>query len=357
MSRNAGMTLSTLPQITAAARAALAPEVRDYLEGGAGDEWTLARNTAAFDEWAFRPRVLRGHGTPRLDTTFLGVDLSMPVIAGPLGADGLFHPDPQTAVARACARAGIASMAPEAGSFSLETLRAEAPTAVRFGQLHPTGSTDTFRRLLDRFVAAGFDAVVVTCDCPVGGWRERNLRNGFTPPQSTVGGNYPGDAATFASLFGTHRPGWDWDTVGTLLSDAGLPWLAKGILTVDDARAALDAGAGAIGVSNHGGRQLDGVPAALDALPAIAAAVGDRTRISFDGGIRRGSDVVKALALDADVVLLGRLAFHGLVVAGEIGVGAVLDLLRDEIVTIMTLLGRDSVRDLDADTVTYNASR
>jgi 4-hydroxymandelate oxidase len=289
---------------------------------------------------------MSGLGEPATATRFLGVDLDLPLVVGPLGADRLFHPDGQAAVARASAKAGIASMAPEASSFPLETLRAEAPAAVRFGQLHPTGSEADFRRMLGRFEGAGFDALVVTCDCPVGGWRERNLRNAFVPPQDVVGGNYPDDAATFHQLFGTVTAGWDWSRLGRLMRHAGLPWLAKGVMTEDDARAAVDAGAAAVGVSNHGGRQLDGLPAALDALPGIAAAVGGDVQVSFDGGVRRGADVVKALALGADVVVLGRLVFHGLAAAGEAGVLAVLELLREEIRTVLTLLGHGGVADL-----------
>ncbi|GID29901.1 alpha-hydroxy acid oxidase [Paractinoplanes brasiliensis] len=343
--------LATLPQITAAGLAALTPEVRDFLEGGAGRERTLARNTAAFDDWQLRPRLMRGLGEPSLATRFMGVDLDLPLLAGPLGADRLFHPDGQQAVARAAATAGIASMAPEAGSFSLEDLCAAAPAAVRFGQLHPTGSRDSFLRMLGRFEDAGFDAIVVTCDCPVAGWRERNRRNGFIPPQEVVGGNYPNDSETFQNLFSAGGTGWDWVTLGRAMRHTSLPWLAKGIMTEPDAQAALDAGAAAIGVSNHGGRQLDDLPAALNALPAIAAAVGDHAQISFDGGVRRGSDVVKALALGADVVILGRLIFHGLAAAGESGVLAVLELLREEISTTLTLLGHGGVADLDEQAV------
>ncbi|MET7401009.1 alpha-hydroxy acid oxidase [Dactylosporangium sp. NPDC005572] len=338
--------MDTIGQITAAGLAALTAEARDYLEGGAGDEWTLRRNTAAFGEWTFRPRLLTGAATPDLRTTFLGVELDFPVLTGPVGADRLFHPDGQLAVARACAKAGIAAMAPEASSFALETLRGEAPEAVVFGQLHPVGSDADFLRMVERYERAGYRALVVTGDCPTAGWRERNLRNRYTPPAGVVGGNYPGEPDPFGRLFGNNQA-WTWDRLGRLLARTELPWLAKGVLSAEDAHRALDAGAAAIGVSNHGGRQLDGTPAALDALPEVRAAVGAATPIAFDSGIRRGADVVKALALGADVVVLGRAAVYGLAADGEDGVAAVLRLLRDETRNILTQLGRGSVRDLD----------
>ncbi|RSM61990.1 alpha-hydroxy-acid oxidizing enzyme [Kibdelosporangium aridum] len=338
---------ATLPDIRRSALTGLPVPARDFLEGGAGDEWTLRRNVDAFSDWLFKPRLLAGVKPPELATSFLGVPLSMPVVTGPIGADALFHPEGQKAVARAAAKLGVASMAPEASSFSAEELHAESPSTVAFGQFHPVGSESSFLRMLERLEATGFRALVLTCDCPTAGWRERNLRNSYSPPHEAVRGNYPDMESAFGHLFRQDGPTWSWRQLGRVMRRTTLPWMAKGIMTADDAMAAIEAGASAIGVSNHGGRQLDGQPGALDVLPEIVDAVGGEVEISFDGGIRRGADVVKALALGADVVLLGRLVLYGLAAGGETGVVRVLELLRDEIGNILTLLGRGSIGGLD----------
>ncbi|RVX40043.1 4-hydroxymandelate oxidase [Nonomuraea polychroma] len=340
----------TLADIEAAALESLPLDVHDYLEGGAGEEWTLRRNREAFAEWGFAPRLMSSRQAPGLRTTFMGVPLGIPILTGPFGVDTLFHPEGQKAVARAAARSGTSGMAPEGGSYSYAEVRRAAPGGMAFGQLHPVGPEDAFTRRLKHFEGCGFRALVVTCDTPTAGWRERNRRNGYTPPHAVTGGNFAGDEGTgdaFADLFGGSGPAWTWEKLRRLMSGTSLPWMAKGITTVPDAEAAIAAGASAIGVSNHGGRQLDGLPAALDALPEIAGAVGDRAHIAFDSGVRRGSDVVKALALGADVVVLGRLAVYGLIAGGEAGVARVLDLLRQEVVNILTLLGCAGLNDLD----------
>ncbi|WP_327582817.1 alpha-hydroxy-acid oxidizing protein [Nonomuraea sp. NBC_00507] len=341
---------ATLGDIHAAALESLPLDVHDYLEGGAGEEWTLRRNREAFAEWGFVPRLMSGRPTPDLRTVFMGVPLRMPILTGPFGVDTLFHPEGQKAVARAAARSGISGMAPEAGSYSYAEVRRAAPDGMAFGQLHPVGSEDAFIRRLAHFEDCGFRALVVTCDTPTAGWRERNRRNGYTPPHAVTGGNFTGGEGTgdaFADLFGGSGPAWTWEKLARLMSGTSLPWMAKGITTVPDAEAAIAAGASAIGVSNHGGRQLDGLPAALDVLPEIADAVGGRAQIAFDSGVRRGSDVVKALALGADVVVLGRLAIYGLIADGEAGVTRVLGLLSGEMANILTLLGCAALTDLD----------
>ncbi|WP_268896332.1 alpha-hydroxy acid oxidase [Actinomadura physcomitrii] len=225
--------------------------------------------------------------------------------------------------------------------------------------------------MLRRIEDAGYQAVCLTVDCPTGGWRERNMRNRFDPDPAVITGNYPmdGDVApeeVFGQLFTKTARVWGWDDLAGLMARTPLPWMAKGILTGEDADAAVRAGASAVLVSNHGGRQLDGAPAAFDQLPEVAEAVGDRARIALDSGVRRGSDVVKALALGADVVkalalgadvvVLGRLAAYGLGAGGEAGVRRVHQLLRGEIETILTLLGRGGVRDIGPDAVRQSAS-
>jgi isopentenyl diphosphate isomerase/L-lactate dehydrogenase-like FMN-dependent dehydrogenase len=343
---------TTLGEIVEAARDALDPDVLDFLDGGAGDEVTLRRNRAAFSRWSFRPRVMSGRPVPSAATTFLGIPLSLPVLTAPFGGDRLFHPDGHLAVARANAAEGVASIVPEVGSFALEEIAAAAPPAARIAQLHPLGSPDNFVAMLGRIQRAGYQAVCVTVDAPTGGWRDRSLRNRFSPDPSVAMGNYPpGGDTTLEEVLGRYftrdQPVWAWEHLTELMAETTLPWIAKGILTGEDAEAAAKAGASAVLVSNHGGRQLDGAGAALDQLPEVVGAVGGQLQIGLDSGVRRGSEVVTAVALGADVVVLGRLAAYGLAAAGEYGVRRVLQLLGEEIVTVLTLLGRGGVRDLD----------
>jgi isopentenyl diphosphate isomerase/L-lactate dehydrogenase-like FMN-dependent dehydrogenase len=346
------LDFATLEEIRAAALQRLDPVVGDFLEGGAGDELTLRRNRRAFDRWAFRPRVMSGLAAPTLQTSFLGFDLALPILTAPFGADALFDPDGQVAVARANRRAGSASIAPEAGSHSIEEIAAAGGPAALIGQLHPLGTDESFLRMVRRYEDAGYRALCITCDCPTAGWRERNLRNRFSPDETVLGGNYPPGVgemqAVFGQLFAQDAAVWSWERLGDLLAGGPLPWIAKGIMTPEDAVAAVAAGASGLLVSNHGGRQLDGQLASADVLPGIRAAVGAHVSIAVDSGIRRGADVVKARALGADAVVLGRLAVYGLAAGGETGVLRVLELLGDEIRTVLTLLGRGGLADLDA---------
>jgi 4-hydroxymandelate oxidase len=345
-------TYTTLGEIVDAARLALDADLLDFLDSGAGDEVTLRRNRTAFERWSFRPRVMSGRAVPATATTFLGIPLSLPVLTAPFGGDRLFHPDGHLAVARANAAEGVASIVPEVGSFSLEDVAAAAPAAARVAQLHPMGPPDNFVAMLGRIQRAGYHAVCVTVDAPTLGWRDRNLRNRFSPDLSVAMGNYPpgGDTAieeVFGQYFTRDQPVWGWQQLAELMTETTLPWIAKGVLTGDDAEEAAAAGASAVLVSNHGGRQLDGTPAALGQLPEVAAAVGGQVQIGLDSGVRRGSDIVTAVALGADVVVLGRLAAYGLAAAGESGVRRVLQLLQEEIVTVLTLLGRGDIGELD----------
>jgi 4-hydroxymandelate oxidase len=345
-----------------AARDRLDKPVLDFLESGAGAEWTLTANRAAFDRWAFRPRVLRGTRPPALATSLLGMPLEMPVLTAPFGADRLFHPTGHLAVVGAARDAGVVTIVPEAGSHSLEALAGHAPTAARIFQLHALGDPENFLRLGGRARDAGYQALCVTVDCPTDGWRERNKRNRFQLDYTVVAGHY--DAAERrhpSELFGlmtrNDRPVWTWSQLAEVTTEVGLPYLAKGILTADDARAALAAGAAGIYVSNHGGRQIDGVPASLTQLPEIAGAVAGAVPIIVDSGFRRGTDIIKALALGADVVALGRSIAYGLAAGGAGGVAAVLDLLRQEMRTTMTLLGRENLAEVDATVLQRAESR
>jgi 4-hydroxymandelate oxidase len=347
-----GETYATLGEIVDAAHAELEPDLVEFLDSGAGDEVTLRRNRDAFARWAFRPRVMSGRPVPSTATTFLGIPLTLPVLTAPFGGDRLFHPEGHVAVARANATEGVASIVPEIGSFALEEIADAAPAAARLAQLHPMGPADNFAAMLRRIERAGYQAVCVTVDAPAGGWRDRVLRSRFNPDMSVGMGNYPADGDVsiedvFGSFFTRDQPVWSWEQLGELMAETTLPWIAKGILTAEDAEAAAAAGASAVLVSNHGGRQLDGAPGALDQLPEVAAAVGGELQIGLDSGVRRGSEVVTAIALGADVVVLGRMVAYGLAAAGEAGVRRVLQLLREEIVTVLTLLGRGDIGELD----------
>jgi isopentenyl diphosphate isomerase/L-lactate dehydrogenase-like FMN-dependent dehydrogenase len=250
----------------------------------------------------------------------------------------------------------VVSIVPEAGTHSYESVADAAPAAARIAQLHPMGRPKNFVEMLHRIEDAGYSAICVTVDCPTSGWREKNLRNRFTPDEEIISGNYPPAGAVrpeevFGQIFARTEPIWSWTMLGDLMRGTGLPWIAKGILTGADADAAVQTGAAAVLVSNHGGRQLDGVPAALDQLPEVVDAVSGRASVAMDSGIRSGSDIVTALASGADAVVIGRLAAYGLAAGGEAGVRRVHELLRDEMLTVLTLLGAGGVAEIGASAV------
>jgi 4-hydroxymandelate oxidase len=327
---------ATVSEIYDAAPARLDSADWDFLAGGCGEELTLADNRRAFARWQFRPRLLTGMSQPGTATSFLGLPLASPVVTAPFGADRLFDTEGHLAVARANARFGNWSIVPESGSFSLEAVAEAAPGAARMFQLHPMGADRDVLTMIRRAEDAGYSALCLTCDCPAGGWRERNRRNRYRLDRSVIAGNgidYLRQSAP--------QPHWTWKRVAEVFSQTALPFMAKGVLTAEQAREAVDAGARALLVSNHGGRQLDSTPASLDQLPEVAAEVGDSTQIALDGGVRRGSDVVKALALGADIVVIGRPAAMALAAAGEDGVFRLHQLIQEEMVNVLTLLGRD----------------
>lgn len=341
----------TLAEIRDAARARLNPRVWTYIESGAEEERTLHENRAAFARWQIRPRYLNGMGPPTLATDYLGIPLSLPVLTAPFGADRLFHPDGYKAVARAAADFGTACVVPAGGSFSLEAVAEAGPEAAQVFQLHPVGSERTFHDLAARAEAAGFHALCVTIDSPTVGFRDRTRRDRFMWPQieaDVMSGNYLAtDGEMLDQLVDYDQPLWSWEQLGDVCARVGLPFVVKGILTGEDARQAIDHGASGLIVSNHGGRQLDGLPASLDQLAEVAEAAGDDVSVALDSGVRRGADVLKALALGADVVMIGRLTVLGLAADGAAGVRRTLELLHEEMRTAMTLAGRSSVDDID----------
>jgi 4-hydroxymandelate oxidase len=317
-----------------AARALLPRDAYDYYAGGAGDERTLADNLGAFDRWLLRPRFLRGSGTPDTSTSVLGTSVSFPVLVAPWAYQRMAHPDGESATARAASRAGTVMCVSTTTVGYLEEVAAAAD-GPKWWQLYVFSDREMTAETLKRAAAAGFAAIVWTVDFPVAGLRHRDTRNGFVMP---IG--LPSEDLVY-------DPGLTWDDLAWIRSQVpGLPVLVKGLLTAEDARLALDAGVDGIVVSNHGGRQLDASPAALDALPEVAEAVGGRVPVLMDGGVRRGTDVLTALALGASAVMVGRPTAWGLSVAGEEGVADVLRILRDEFANAMALTGCHTVTEI-----------
>jgi 4-hydroxymandelate oxidase len=346
------MRLLSLHDFHAAARVRLPAEVYDFIAGGADDEVTVAANESAFARIGLRPRVLRGAGPgrpERLAVNLLGCHLSLPLLVGPTAFHRLVHPDGELATARAAAKAGTVLVAGMTSTVAIEEVTA-AGGDVWF-QLYLQPDLTFTEVVVRRAEAAGCRALVVTVDSPVFGRRERDLRNGFDElpagllcenmrePQSGGGWGAPRSIA--------FRPDLSWDHIDWLRSVTALPVVLKGITSPDDAKLAVEHGAGALVVSNHGGRQLDTVAPSIALLPAIAEAVAGAVPLLMDGGIRRGTDVVKALALGADAVALGRPVLWGLAVGGTQGVYDVVELLRDELDRALTLCGCAGPADVD----------
>jgi isopentenyl diphosphate isomerase/L-lactate dehydrogenase-like FMN-dependent dehydrogenase len=327
----------------------LDPGVYGYYAGGAGDEWTLSENQTAYDRWALRPRMLVDVGSVGTATTVLGMDISMPVLVAPTAFQRLAHPDGEVAVARGAAAAGTVYCLSTLSSVSPGELAEGAPGCTRWFQLYWSRDRGFTSELVASVAAAGFRAIVLTVDLPVAGRRERDLRASFEIPADLPLPNLPhhlGDGNFHAALGEIVDPTVTWRDLEWLASLTDLPVYVKGVLTAEDARLASRQGISGIVVSNHGGRQLDGVQASLDALPEVVDACSGQVSVLVDGGIRRGTDVVKALALGARAVLVGRAVLWALAVDGEDGVRRVLELLRDEIALALTLLGCSSPEEL-----------
>jgi 4-hydroxymandelate oxidase len=326
----------TVDDYEVVARERLAPDVYDFYAGGAGDEWTLAENRRAFDRWSFRPRILRASGSPDPSTSILGTPISFPVLVAPWAYQSMAQPEGERATARAAAAAGTIMVVSSTATDVLEDVAA-ASDAPKWFQLYVFEDRGATTDMLARAVTARYEAVCLTVDLPVFGLRHRDTRHGFEPP---IGG--PSSRLRYDAML-------SWDDIAWVRERTpGLPLLLKGILTAEDAVLAVAAGVDGIVVSNHGGRQLDWSPAGLTALPEVVAAVAGRVPVLVDGGIRRGTDVVKALALGADAVLAGRSLVWGLAVDGEAGVADVLRILRLEVENVMTLCGCRSVAEITA---------
>jgi isopentenyl diphosphate isomerase/L-lactate dehydrogenase-like FMN-dependent dehydrogenase len=361
--------------------------VFDYIDGAADDEVTAAQNVAAFRRITFRPRAAVGAVEADTATSVLGVSLSLPVMLAPAGLVRIMHPDGARCVARAAAAAGTVSVLSSVAGTALEEVAAGVDGPLWF-QLYAPGGASQTDALVKRAQQAGYAGLVITVDTAALGNRERDVRHGVAPPFRFA----PWPAARLGAQVVT-RPRWLLGTArselrgrrrgrdarvstGAPLSDPAAgdptarrvamaaspftwadvsdirrrwsgPLVVKGIVTPADATLALGAGADAVVVSNHGGRQLDGAPATMDVLPAVVDAVDGRAPVLVDGGVRRGSDVVKAVAAGACAVLIGRAYLYGLAAAGEAGVGRVLEVLRDDTVRTLQLLGCPSVAQLD----------
>jgi L-lactate dehydrogenase (cytochrome) len=362
-----------------AAKKRLPRAVFDYIDGGADAEWTLRQNCAAFDEVMFRPRS--AVATPHCDlrTTVLGQSIDLPVILAPVGSSRMFWPRGEEAAARAAGEAGtIYTLSTLSGCAVADVKR--ATRGAMWYQLYIIGGRDVAVAGIERAKACGSSALVVTIDTPVAGMRERDVRNGvkeliagsaltkfphvwqfLARPRWLLGYLRDGGLMKFPNIVLKDGP-MPYADVGAALEQAMVSWadfkwireawpgpiVAKGVHTADDARRAIDAGASAVVVSNHGGRQLDGVAPTLRVLPEVLNAVNGQIEVLLDGGIRRGSDVVKALCLGARAVLVGRAYAYGLGAGGGAGVTQAIEILRSGIVRTMKLLGCASVHELDA---------
>jgi isopentenyl diphosphate isomerase/L-lactate dehydrogenase-like FMN-dependent dehydrogenase len=330
----------------------LGPGAWSYFAGGADDERTLRWNLEAYGRWRLRPRILCDVTDVSTQTTVLGTQVALPVLVAPVAFQRMAHPDGEAATARAAASAGTVMCLSTIATAAPADVAAAAPGAPRWFQLYVFKDWGLTSALVQQAVDAGYSALVLTADTPYLGRREGPLRTGFAIPDDV---RIPAvDAARGGGLqpFSLHEhfdlfsPAVSWRDVERLTELSGLPVVVKGVLTAEDARLACEHGAAGVAVSNHGGRQLDGVPGTLDALPEVVEAVEGRVAVYLDGGIRRGTDVAKALALGARATLAGRAVLWGLAVGGEEGARHVLELLRDEIRLALSLLGCTSPEEI-----------
>jgi 4-hydroxymandelate oxidase len=333
------------------ARERLSPEAYAYYAGGAGDEITMAENIAAFRRYRLRPRVLID--VDRVDTTaeILGARVAMPVGLAPTALNGLADPDGEVATARAAERSGVLLCLSTMSSRSLEDV-ASAATGPKWFQLYVHRDRGITKDMLERAVAAGYEAIVLTVDLPYPGNRERELRHPIEFATADELGNFAGlvdvSKGDFLELLeGIINASVTWDDLEWIRSTSGLPLVLKGLVTGADAARAAEEGVAGVLVSNHGGRQLDRTIATIDALEEIVRAVAGRAEVYLDGGVRRGVDVATALALGAHAVFIGRPYLFALAAAGEKGVVRALELLRAELANAMGLLGATSLAAID----------
>lgn len=339
------------------ARARMETSAWDYYQSGAEDEATLRENRAAFARIKLRPRMLTGAGECDTRLTLLGAELTLPVLVAPAAYQKLAHPQGEAEMARGAGGAGTIMAVSTFGTVALEEVAAAATGPLWF-QLYAYRDRGLTESLVKRAEAVGCRALVLTVDAPYLGRRERDIRNGFGLPPGMIVANFaglvledqpgvaPGESGLDIYLSTNIDPTLTWEAVDWLRSITRLPVLVKGILTAEDAREAVAHGAAGIIVSNHGGRQLDGAVAAIEALPEVVDAVAGRAVVLMDGGVRRGTDVLKALSIGANATLIGRPALWALAANGAAGVERVFALLREELRLAMALSGCKTVADI-----------
>lgn len=338
------LNLVNLLELEAKAAKVLAPGPFGYLAGGAGDEWTLHENRRAFNDVRIVPRRLTGFGLPDLNTKILGDKIALPVIVPPMAGQGLFHKSAEAGTAKGAGEAGTLFTAPTISNVTMEEIAA-ATKGPKWFQLYYAKDAGLNREWIKRAEAAGYTAIVFTIDLEFPGNREADKRNNFSVPKSLKFPNLQGAAAEngFAGLRDVVKGNLDWSDLDFLVKNTKLPVIVKGVLSPADARLSLEHGASAIQISNHGGRQLDGVPASVTMLPLIADEIQGHLPLILDSGVRRGIDVFKALALGASVVAMGRPALYGLALGGWQGVKSVIDKIKGEFMLAMKLSGCASV--------------
>ncbi|MBN3301549.1 HAOX1 oxidase, partial [Amia calva] len=334
------------------AKRILPKAVFDYFCSGADEQETLADNVAAFSRWRLYPRVLRDVSCMDLSVSILGQQVSMPICVAATAMQRMAHPDGETATVKACSSAGTGMMLSSWSTSSIEEVAEAAPDAVRWLQLYIYQDRQLTTTLVKKAEAAGYKGIFVTVDTPYLGRRRNDVRNRFQLPSHLRMANFETSDLAFSSkeCYGEDSglavyvaraidPSLKWEDIAWLKKITTLPVVVKGILRADDAREALKYGVDGILVSNHGARQLDGVPATIDILPEIVEAVGGKAEVFLDGGVRKGTDILKALALGAKAVFVGRPVLWGLACQGDKGVSEVLQLLREELSLAMALAG------------------
>jgi lactate 2-monooxygenase len=359
------------PELEQRAREVLSAEAYGYVAGAAGSERTARANLAAFERREIVPRMLRDVSSRNLATTVLGTAMPAPLLLAPVGVQSIVHPDAELAVGRAAAALGVPAILSTAASHTMEDVAAAMGEGPRWYQLYWPKDRDLAASFVTRAGAAGYEAIVVTLDTWMLGWRPRDLQNGYLPFLKGEGvANYFSDPVFRAALENSPEedPGpaighWamqfanptvTWSDLAWLRQQTALPIVLKGIQHGDDARLALQAGVDGLIVSNHGGRQVDGAIGALDALPAVREVVGEQFPVLFDSGIRAGADIFKAVALGADAVCLGRPYVWGLALDGQAGVEHVLRCLLAEFDLTLALSGYTSVDQLDPSALTLD---
>ena len=338
--------------------------MRSYVESAGGEGWSGRENHEAFGRWVLLPRVLAGVNRVRLESRLLDDDVRAPIFVAPMAYQGLLHPDGERGTARAAAAAGVLMTLSTLSTDSLEAVAATRPAGPRWFQLYLQPSWRRTEALVRRAERAGYSAIVLTADVPVLGMRDAQLRTGFAVDATVPVGNGPSVAPP------PRQPEWSgtkferdssivesWEVVDRLRRASRLPIVVKGILSARDAREAVRHGARAVVVSNHGGRQLDRVPAPLDVLPEVVGAVGRKVEVYLDGGVRRGSDALIALALGARAVGVGRPVLWALAADGTRGVQRYLELLTSELATALFLIGRSRISDIHRSLVRRSGAR